>query len=85
MISTMIKKTQIEMVGTEKSNVFEAKGFNLWYGNDHALKDIEFDIAENNVTAIIGPSGCGKSTFMKSLNRMVELIPISENVGRTSL
>ena len=75
MISTMIKKTQIEMVGTEKSNVFEAKGFNLWYGNDHALKDIEFDIAENNVTAIIGPSGCGKSTFVKSLNRMVELIP----------
>ena len=43
----MIKKTQIEMVGTEKSNVFEAKGFNLWYGNDHALKNIEFDIAEN--------------------------------------
>ncbi|WP_373370804.1 phosphate ABC transporter ATP-binding protein PstB [Lederbergia panacisoli] len=59
----------------EKSNVFEAKNFNLWYANDHALKNINFDIVENNVTAIIGPSGCGKSTFVKSLNRMVELIP----------
>lgn len=72
--STMVKNKQ-EVAQMNKKNVFEAKGFNLWYGNDHALKDINFDIAENNVTAIIGPSGCGKSTFVKSLNRMVELIP----------
>lgn len=62
-------------IDNEKANVFEAKEFNLWYGEGHALKNIDFNIAENNVTAIIGPSGCGKSTFIKSLNRMVELVP----------
>ncbi|MBS4219392.1 phosphate ABC transporter ATP-binding protein [Bacillus sp. FJAT-49711] len=66
---------KVKNISIKKSNVFEAKGFNLWYGEDHALKNIDFDIVENNVTAIIGPSGCGKSTFVKSLNRMVELIP----------
>ncbi|MFD2974151.1 phosphate ABC transporter ATP-binding protein PstB [Peribacillus deserti] len=65
----------------QKPNVFEAKGFNLWYGEDQALKNIDFDIAENNVTAIIGPSGCGKSTFLKSLNRMVELVPTVKMAG----
>lgn len=64
-----------------KKNVFEAKGFNLWYGDNHALKNIDFDIIENQVTAIIGPSGCGKSTFVKSLNRMVELIPVVKMSG----
>ncbi|UYG98236.1 phosphate ABC transporter ATP-binding protein PstB [Cytobacillus firmus] len=59
----------------ELVNVYEAKEFNLWYGNDQALRNIDFAIPENNVTAIIGPSGCGKSTFIKSLNRMVELVP----------
>jgi len=63
------------------NNVFEAKNFNLWYGSDHALKDIQFEMKENHVTAIIGPSGCGKSTFVKSLNRMVELIPIVKMSG----
>ena len=41
----------------------------------HALQNINLDILENNVTAIIGPSGCGKSTYIKTLNRMVELVP----------
>lgn len=59
-----------------EENIFEAKGLNLWYGNDQALKDINLEIKKNGVTAIIGPSGCGKSTFLKSLNRMIELVPI---------
>ena len=59
-----------------KATVFETKNFNLWYGDHHALKDINLDIKENEVTAIIGPSGCGKSTYIKALNRMVELVPI---------
>lgn len=80
MISTTVKNKQ-KMHQSNKSSVFEAKGFNLWYGNDHALKNIDFNIAENNVTAIIGPSGCGKSTFVKSLNRMVELIPTVKMSG----
>jgi len=77
MLATMERSHQQEMnvSNAPQPNVFEVKDFNLWYGNDHALKDIQFDILENNVTAIIGPSGCGKSTFIKSLNRMVELVP----------
>ena len=47
----------------------------------HALKDINLDIKENEVTAIIGPSGCGKSTYIKTLNRMVELVPTVKTSG----
>ena len=47
---------------------------NLYYGNFHALKDIKFDMAAHEITAFIGPSGCGKSTFLKSLNRMNDLV-----------
>lgn len=54
---------------------FHIEGLNLWYGEDHALKNINMDIKKNEVTAIIGPSGCGKSTLLKTLNRMVELVP----------
>jgi len=51
------------------------KDYNLRYGSFLALKDISIDIPENAITAIIGPSGCGKSTFLRSFNRMNELIP----------
>ena len=47
----------------------------LWYGNHQALKNINIDIPEKSITALIGPSGCGKSTFLKTLNRMNDLIP----------
>jgi phosphate transport system ATP-binding protein len=62
--------------GQKKNIVYETKDLNLWYGEDKALKNINLAINENEVTAIIGPSGCGKSTFIKTLNRMVELIPV---------
>ncbi len=64
-----------------KKTVFETKDLNLWYGDDHALKEINLSIPENEVTAIIGPSGCGKSTFIKTLNRMVEMVPIVKISG----
>lgn len=57
----------------EKMNV-SVKDCNLWYGDFHALKDINIEIAEKEVTAFIGPSGCGKSTFLKILNRMNDLV-----------
>lgn len=56
-------------------NVFSIENMNLWYGESHALKDINLYIEEKSITALIGPSGCGKSTFIKSLNRMNDLIP----------
>ncbi|WP_042473954.1 phosphate ABC transporter ATP-binding protein PstB [Bacillus ndiopicus] len=64
-----------------KNTVFETKNFDLWYGQHHALKNINLDIKENEVTAIIGPSGCGKSTYVKTLNRMIELVPIVKTSG----
>jgi phosphate transport system ATP-binding protein len=55
--------------------IMQTKDLKLWYGEHQALKGISLDIAQNKITALIGPSGCGKSTFLKSLNRMRELVP----------
>jgi phosphate transport system ATP-binding protein len=65
----------------DKKMIYSVKDFNLWYGNTHALKNIQLDIPTKEVTAIIGPSGCGKSTFIKTLNRMVELVPTVKMTG----
>lgn len=64
-----------KMAENEKNIVFHIEQLNLWYGKDQALKNLNFHFLENDVTAIIGPSGCGKSTFIKTLNRMVEMVP----------
>ena len=56
------------------ANKFEVKNMDLYYGSFHALKDINLNMEENKITAFIGPSGCGKSTFIKSLNRMNDLV-----------
>ncbi|WP_160719359.1 phosphate ABC transporter ATP-binding protein PstB [Bacillus sp. USDA818B3_A] len=55
--------------------VFQINDLNLWYGEHHALKGINFPINKKEVTAIIGPSGCGKSTFIKTLNLMINYVP----------
>ena len=55
--------------------VISAKNLNLWYGDFKALKGISLDVGEQEITALIGPSGCGKSTFLKTLNRMNDLVP----------
>ena len=57
------------------SDILEAKKLNLWYGEHHALHDVSLSVPERSITALIGPSGCGKSTFLKTLNRMNDLIP----------
>lgn len=61
--------------------IYQTKDLNLWYGKEQALKNINMSIRDKEVTAIIGPSGCGKSTYLKTLNRMVELIPIVRMEG----
>lgn len=68
---------------TNKANiVYSTTNLDLWYNENHALKNINLDIEENTVTAIIGPSGCGKSTYIKTLNRMVELTPGVKTAGK---
>ena len=56
------------------NEIIKAKDLNLWYSANHALKNINISIPENQITALIGPSGCGKSTFLKCLNRMNDLV-----------
>ena len=55
--------------------IITVNDLNLWYGQSQALKNINIEIPEKSITALIGPSGCGKSTFLKTLNRMNDLIP----------
>ena len=57
------------------SNIITVKDMCLWYGDHQALDNINIEIPEMNITAFIGPSGCGKSTFLKTLNRMNDLVP----------
>lgn len=61
--------------------VYQVNGLNLWYGDNQVLKNINMKIHKNEITAIIGPSGCGKSTFVKTLNRMIDNIPIARTEG----
>ena len=66
-------------------NKFEVNNLDLFYGNFHALKDINMNIQCNEITAFIGPSGCGKSTFLKSLNRMNDLVEGCRITGSVTL
>jgi phosphate transport system ATP-binding protein len=59
-----------------------ARSVNVYYGDKHALKDVDVDIPERAVTAFIGPSGCGKSTFLRCINRMNDTIPIARVSGK---
>ncbi|MEI2472439.1 phosphate ABC transporter ATP-binding protein PstB [Peribacillus frigoritolerans] len=75
---------EIDNVGSValSEKVYETSNLNLWYGENHALKNINLDMHQNEVTAIIGPSGCGKSTYIKTLNRMIELVPDVKTTGQ---
>ena len=66
------------------ATIIEAKDLNLWYGQIHALHDINVAIPEHEITAFIGPSGCGKSTFLRTLNRMNDLIPSVRITGEVN-
>lgn len=70
---------------TISNKVFDIHDLNLWYGEHHALKSIDFPINKKEVTAIIGPSGCGKSTFIKTLNLMITMIPSVKMSGEINL
>ena len=76
----IIKKgPETDNLGTLPESIFEhkiqAENLNVYYGPNHALKDVSMQIREKAVTAFIGPSGCGKSTFLRTLNRMNDMIP----------
>ncbi len=64
------------------NSIISVEDLCLYYGKNQALKDINIEIAKNNITALIGPSGCGKSTFLKTINRMNDLIPDVKITGK---
>lgn len=66
-------------------SIITAENLNLWYGDNHALKDINIELPRNKITALIGPSGCGKSTFLKCLNRMNDLVDGCRIEGKITL
>ena len=66
------------------AGIIETKKLELWYGEKQALHSIDIEIPDHQVTALIGPSGCGKSTFLKTLNRMNDLVPGVQHRGRWS-
>ena len=63
--------------------ILQVKDLDLWYGAHQALHSVSMDIPEKSITAFIGPSGCGKSTFLKTLNRMNDLVPGVKITGET--
>ena len=71
--------------GVEHPGTIRAEGFSFWYGEKQALYDIAVTIPARSVTALIGPSGCGKSTFLRSLNRLNELITGARRTGTITL
>ena len=73
-------------VGEPSSNVkMETRNVNVFYGTNQAIRDVDLDIADRSVTALIGPSGCGKSTYLRALNRMNDTIDICRVEGRITL
>ena len=66
-------------------DIIKAGNMNLWYGSFHALKNVNLSLPEKQITAMIGPSGCGKSTFLKSLNRMNDLVEGCRIEGKITL
>jgi phosphate transport system ATP-binding protein len=81
-------RTKIEVAGAglrpvvgERQAVFEARDVSVFYGDQLAIDNVNIDIYQHLITAIIGPSGCGKSTFIRTLNRMTDLVPSARLTG----
>lgn len=74
-------RTVINDKDNEKTNIISVKDFNFFYGDSQALFNLNLEIPKNNVTALIGPSGCGKTTFLRSINRMNDLIDTAKYQG----
>jgi len=67
---------------SDEERQIETEGLNLYYGKEHVLKSVTFDIRRRSVTAFIGPSGCGKSSYLRCLNRMNDFIPGARIEGK---
>lgn len=66
-------------------SILEVRDLNVWYGDNHVIKNTNLDVMNNSITAIIGPSGCGKTTLLKSLNRLLDLVKNARVEGKVFL
>jgi phosphate transport system ATP-binding protein len=73
------------IVTTEVQTAMEARNVNVWFNDHHVLQNVNLEFPKNSITALIGPSGCGKSTFIRTLNRMHELLPGAKLGGEVIL
>ncbi|MBI1171458.1 phosphate ABC transporter ATP-binding protein [bacterium] len=80
-----MKDLRLERDVRTETNKIEARGVQVYYGTNHALKDVDVDILDKTVTAFIGPSGCGKSTFLRCLNRMNDTVASAKVQGKITL
>ena len=80
-----MKDLRTEQAVDTKTVKIEARKAQVFYGTNHAIKDVDVDIMDKTVTAFIGPSGCGKSTFLRCLNRMNDTIPSCRVEGKITL
>ncbi|RLQ98332.1 phosphate ABC transporter ATP-binding protein PstB [Falsibacillus albus] len=76
------KKTSSISVSSKPETILKVEDLSIYYGEKKAVNNVSMKIGKNAVTALIGPSGCGKSTFLRSINRMNDLIPIARNEGK---
>ena len=74
-----------EEIASSENNIFEVSNLNVYYADFRAVKDVNMDIATNEITAFIGPSGCGKTTMLRSFNRMNDLIPTAKDNRRSQI
>src|SRR5687767_6849355 len=79
-IKTHMSTDRAVLTGDEQIQI-AVGNLNVYYGTNHAVTDVTFDVPKNSVTALIGPSGCGKSTVLRSINRMNDLIPSARVEG----
>ena len=77
--------TEYQFAPKPEDSAITVNDFGFWYGNFHALTDVNMNVARNKITAFIGPSGCGKSTFLRCMNRMNDLIEGTHNTGLMAL
>jgi phosphate transport system ATP-binding protein len=80
-----MKDLRVERDVQTETNKIEARGVQVFYGTNHAIKDVNVDILDKTVTAFIGPSGCGKSTFLRCLNRMNDTVASARVEGKILL
>jgi phosphate transport system ATP-binding protein len=80
-----MKDLRVERDVQTETNKIEARGVQVFYGTNHAIKDVDVDILDKTVTAFIGPSGCGKSTFLRCLNRMNDTVASARVEGKILL